>query len=270
MSDVSTVYLDGVGRAYHSEHAVPGGPAKVDTAFDGLGQAVSVSNPYFSTSDATYGVTQPQYDGLGRTTRITKQDGSFSTVDYSSGNCTVTTDEANNLRKACSDALGRLIEVDEPGVANVGAQAQVTVDIGAMKSVMIGGHAAVHATGSITVSGVEQVKDIPGQRYCFALGTRGTCLDWEVTDDTFIYDNGTVTVSVNGQLFSYAYSSGDTVSSIANSLAGSIRASSSTTDYSSVVVNTVSYAAHGNDLLNCAECERSGQQHHAGPLRDQL
>jgi RHS repeat-associated protein len=104
---------------------------------------------------------------------------------------------------------------------------------------MVGGHAAANATGSITISGVEQVKDIPGQPYCAVLGTHGTCLDWEVTDDTFIYDNGTVGVLVNGQLFSYAYSSaGDSVSTIANSLAGSIRASSSTADYSSVVVNT--------------------------------
>jgi RHS repeat-associated protein len=128
--------------------------------------------------------------------------------------------------------------VDEPGVANIGTQAQTTVDIGAMKFVMVGGHAAANATGSITISGVEQVKDIPGQRYCAVLGTRGTCLDWEVTDDTFIYDNGTVGVLVNGQLFSYAYWTGDSVSTIANSLAGSIRASSSTADYSSIVVNT--------------------------------
>jgi hypothetical protein len=66
-----------------------------------------------------------------------------------------------------------LIEVDESGVVQIGAQAQATVDIGAMKSVMLGGHAAANATGSITLSGVEQVKDIPGQRYCFDLGARG-------------------------------------------------------------------------------------------------
>jgi RHS repeat-associated protein len=238
MSDVSTTYLDAVGRPYQVQHAMPGGPAKVDTVYDGVGQPVSVSNPYFTTSDATYGVTQSQYDGLGRATQITKQDGSISTVSFTA-NCTTTQDEAGNQRRSCSDALGRLIEVDEPGVASIGAQAQTTVDIGAMKFVMVGGHAAANATGSITISGVEQVKDIPGQPYCAVLGTRGTCLDWEVTDDTFIYDNGTVGVLVNGQLFSYAYSSaGDSVSTIANSLAGSIRASSSTADYSSVVVNT--------------------------------
>jgi hypothetical protein len=36
--------------------------------------------------------------------------------------------------RGCSDALGRLIEVDEPGVASIGAQAKATVDIGAMNS----------------------------------------------------------------------------------------------------------------------------------------
>jgi RHS repeat-associated protein len=238
MSDVSTTYLDAVGRPYQVQHAMPGGPAKVDTVYDGVGQPVSVSNPYFTTSDATYGVTQSQYDGLGRATQITKQDGSISSVSFNA-NCATAMDEGGNQRRSCSDALGRLIEVDEPGVANIGTQAQTTVDIGAMNSVMVGGHAAANATGSITISGVEQFKDIPGQPYCAVLGTRGTCLDWEVTDDTFIYDNGTVGVLVNGQLFSYAYSSaGDSVSTIANSLAGSIRASSSTADYSSVVVNT--------------------------------
>jgi RHS repeat-associated protein len=237
LMDTATSYFDGVARVNKTTHALPNGTATVLTTYDGVGQPVSVTNPYFTTSDSTYGVTQSQYDGLGRATQITKQDGSVSSVSFTA-NCATTQDEAGNQRRSCSDALGRLVEVDEPGVANIGTQAQTTVDIGAMKFVMVGGHAAANATGSITISGVEQVKDIPGQPYCAVLGTRGTCLDWEVTDDTFIYDSGTVGVLVNGQLFSYAYWTGDSVSTIANSLAGSIRASSSTADYSSVVVNT--------------------------------
>src|SRR5205807_5885247 len=76
---------------------------------------VCSSNPYFSTRDLTYGVTQSQYDPLGRVTQTTKQDGGISTVSYSD-NCTTTTDEARKLRRACTDALGRLIEIDEPTV----------------------------------------------------------------------------------------------------------------------------------------------------------
>jgi len=37
------------------------------------------------------------------------------------GDCTVTTDEAGKQRGACSDALGRLVEVDEPSGAAVQA-----------------------------------------------------------------------------------------------------------------------------------------------------
>ncbi len=96
--------------------------------FDLAGHPATVSNPYFSTSDPTYGLTTNAYDGLDRVTQTTKQDGSISHVAYgvltsvaSSGNCTVATDEASKQRGACSDALGRLVEVDEPSGAAVQA-----------------------------------------------------------------------------------------------------------------------------------------------------
>ena len=83
-----------------------------------MGRAATVTNPYFSTSDLTYGVTQNQYDALGRATQITKQDGSVSTVSYA-GNRTTTRDEAGKQRRACSDALGRLSSVwEDPGGLN--------------------------------------------------------------------------------------------------------------------------------------------------------
>ena len=56
--------------------------------------------------------TQNQYDGLGRVTQTTMQDGGVSAVSYSD-NCTTTRDEAGNQRRACSDALGRLTSVFE-------------------------------------------------------------------------------------------------------------------------------------------------------------
>ncbi len=117
LTDDAFTYFDGVGRAVRSRH-VTGGNALVDTTYDVLGRAATVTNPYFSTSDLTYGVTQNQYDALGRITQITKQDGSVSTVSYV-GNCTTTTDEAGKQRRACSDALGRLSSVwEDPGGLN--------------------------------------------------------------------------------------------------------------------------------------------------------
>src|SRR5262249_22615031 len=52
-------------------------------------------------------------------TQVTKQDGSVTRLDYKAGNCTVATDEAGNMRRSCTDGIGRLIEVDEPTLAAI-------------------------------------------------------------------------------------------------------------------------------------------------------
>jgi RHS repeat-associated protein len=121
LSDSVTTLLDGVGRPYQTQHAVPGNTAVVDTSFDAFGHVGTVSNPHFTTSDPTYGNTSHLYDGLDRITQVTKQDGSVNKTAYSvvttipvNGNCTITTDEAGKQRGTCTDSLGRLVEVDEP------------------------------------------------------------------------------------------------------------------------------------------------------------
>ncbi|HET9182504.1 MAG TPA: RHS repeat-associated core domain-containing protein [Candidatus Angelobacter sp.] len=115
LTDTLTTHLDGLGHATETDHLTPDGTVIVHTDYDGLGQAASVTNPYLTTADATYGTVQTAYDGLGRPASITEQDGSVKTADYSSGNCVTSFDEAGKPRKTCSDALGRLVEVDEPG-----------------------------------------------------------------------------------------------------------------------------------------------------------
>ena len=77
LSDSATNFFDGLGRAYKGQH-VCHGTATVDTTFDGAGHAATVSNPYFTTADPTYGITTNLYDGLDRVTQTTKQDGSIS------------------------------------------------------------------------------------------------------------------------------------------------------------------------------------------------
>jgi RHS repeat-associated protein len=121
LSDYASAYFDGVGRSFKSTHTLPNGIATVLTTFDNNSRVSTVTNPFFTTSDPTYGVTQTIYDGLGRATQVIKQDGSIASVQYdqpaavsANGNCTVATDEAGKPRKSCTDALGRLIEVDEP------------------------------------------------------------------------------------------------------------------------------------------------------------
>jgi RHS repeat-associated protein len=132
LTDTFSAYFDGVGRQYQTQHFTPGCTAVTDTAYDTVGRVSSVSNPYClgssHLSDPTYGITQTSHDGIGRVTQITEQDGSISGISYdvaapgSAGNCVVATDEANHLRRSCTDALGRLVEVDEPFVGTLPAQ----------------------------------------------------------------------------------------------------------------------------------------------------
>jgi RHS repeat-associated protein len=114
--DDSFSYLDGLGRPNKSVHSSAGN-ATVVTTYDAAGRVASVTNPYFTTSDSTYGSITYQYDGLARVTQTTKQDGSISTVQYdqASGNtnCVTATDEARKQRKSCSDGLGRVTSLWE-------------------------------------------------------------------------------------------------------------------------------------------------------------
>ena len=119
---VTTTTLDGLGRP---TTVVGANGATVATTYDALGRVQSVSNPYFSTSDPTYGITSYLYDGLGRIKNQCQPDNaaspsvtctpakSFQSWKYT-GNVTLFTDENGHQRQRTSDALGRLTEVLEP------------------------------------------------------------------------------------------------------------------------------------------------------------
>jgi RHS repeat-associated protein len=129
LTDDVFAYFDGVGRGTRTKHVTPSGNALVDTTYDPLGRTATVTTPYFSTSELTYGITQNQYDALSRVAQTTKPDSSASTAQYVD-NCVTTTDEAGKPRKSCSDALGRLIEVDEPNAGSTGTSSTASVVIG--------------------------------------------------------------------------------------------------------------------------------------------
>jgi RHS repeat-associated protein len=209
LPDVANATFDGLGRPYLSDHFTSSGAAEVLTTYDALGRPATVTNPYYvgtpHSSDPTYGVTQTQFDALGRTTQVTRQDGSISSVSYS-GNCTTSTDEASKERKSCSDALGRLVEVDEPGpgvnTAGTPGSGNITIS-GSLQSSTSSG---AKATGWFTVSGTE-------------IGLRPwICLDTCVRGP-FVWDSGTVSLTINGVTVSAPYGQNSTASSIANSLA---------------------------------------------------
>jgi RHS repeat-associated protein len=114
---VGTVLLDGLGRTKQTQLVDPQGIDYTDTTNDLLGRAYSVSNPYRSTSDPTYGVTTTAFDVLGRPMSVTLPDGSKSTISYTKNTVTAT-DPAGKTSQSTVDAPGRLTQVTEdPGAS---------------------------------------------------------------------------------------------------------------------------------------------------------
>jgi RHS repeat-associated protein len=123
--------FDGLGRLTHTQlTSDPEGTDYTDTTYDADGRVYSVSNPYRSTSDSTYGLTKYQYDPLNRVTTVIEPDLSAVSTSYSGG-CTTVFDEALHSRGSCTDGLQRLTEVDDhsaPTAAPTSASGSTTVN----------------------------------------------------------------------------------------------------------------------------------------------
>ena len=142
---VSALALDTLGRPWEetlfSEYVDDGYSVTlqrtiVRRGYDTSGRLISVSNPWRTDQygGPTYGVTSYQYDGLNRVKRTTLQDNNYTETFYGSGVgpaggrttqlCasgtyglgypTLSKDEAGKKRQVWVDALGRLVEADEP------------------------------------------------------------------------------------------------------------------------------------------------------------
>jgi len=109
---------DGLDRVKQTQlNSDPEGVTYTDITYDALGRKSTASNPYRSTSDATYGITTTQYDALDRVVLLIPPDGTTSsnmvTTSYCA-NAALTTDQAGKWRRTITDGLGRAVEVDEP------------------------------------------------------------------------------------------------------------------------------------------------------------
>jgi len=112
--------MDGMGHIVQTQSLEDNAVVtSVDTVYDGLGRVASVSNPYRTIGESTYGLTTNIYDPLGRKlTQLNPDNISSQSWSYS-GTTTTFTNENNNQWVRTLDALGRLIKVSEPnGVPN--------------------------------------------------------------------------------------------------------------------------------------------------------
>jgi RHS repeat-associated protein len=114
-------YADPLGRAARS-FSSEGGDSYIasDTIYDRLGRVWKVSNPYRATTlngiadlSHTSDWTVSHYDILSRIDSITLPDASAVQTSYQ-GIYTTVTDQAGRQRRQKTDALGRIVRVDEP------------------------------------------------------------------------------------------------------------------------------------------------------------
>jgi RHS repeat-associated protein len=117
--------LDGLGRLETTSLVSdPDGQTYVNTSYDSDGRLLTVSNPYRTS---TSGGDTYSYDALNRLTKVTHADSTYGQISYggsASQSCsastygygypTLYTDESGNQRQVFTDALGRVIEADEP------------------------------------------------------------------------------------------------------------------------------------------------------------
>jgi RHS repeat-associated protein len=114
----SVATLDAYARQQRLTVTDSPGNDLVDTIYDANGNTYSVSNPYRTTGDPTYGITTYTYDVLGRLTKTVAPDTSPTTAT-TLGNTTLYVDAAGHQRELIADGMGRISEVLEPnGTSN--------------------------------------------------------------------------------------------------------------------------------------------------------
>ena len=117
-------YFDPMGRPSRS-FVSEGGNSFIatDTIYDQMGRTWKVSNPYRTTAlngvaalSNTNHWTISSYDPLGRVVSLTLPDGSALQTKYE-GVYTTVTDQAGKQQRQKTDALGRIVRVDEPNTS---------------------------------------------------------------------------------------------------------------------------------------------------------
>ncbi len=130
-------YLDPMGRTSRGFASEDGtNYIASDTLYDQMGRVLKTSNPYRTTQrdgiaseSHTSNWTTSHYDAMGRVDSVTLPDGSTIQTAFQ-GIYTTVRDQAGKQRRQKTDALGRIVRVDEPdangNLGTVDAPAQAT------------------------------------------------------------------------------------------------------------------------------------------------
>jgi RHS repeat-associated protein len=125
--ETNVTTMDGLGHVVQTALVSdPDGTTYTATTYDGFSRPYTVTNPYRTTGDLTYGITTKLYDALGRSCLVVPPDFAGSapascpvtaptgdTFTSYSGNQTTVTDEAGKQRTSQMDGLGRLTNIWE-------------------------------------------------------------------------------------------------------------------------------------------------------------
>jgi RHS repeat-associated protein len=220
--------VDGLGRTISS--TMEDGSNNIIAAsinqIDLLGRPYRTSNPYTGTPSYW---TSTQFDVLGRPTSVTLPDNSVSRYSYAQQTLTLT-DPSGKQRASIFDSAGRLAEADEPGAGPPATPATGSVSIsGAEQSA--GGAPATGSAGSVSINGSEKSTQTgpptSGRGSVTISGSERTTLVNTCPPrlcKTTYYDNGSVSITINGIKSSVLYNQSSTSSGIATALANAINA----------------------------------------------
>jgi RHS repeat-associated protein len=239
-SAVGLETFDGLGRLTESD--TKNASALVNSvtySYDKLSQRIQASNPFASGETPVF--TNYGYDGLGRVTSISPPSGGSTAINYA-GNVTTIKDPAGKQRRNYADAAGRLVQVDEPGVASAGTAAGGTLPVNGILQ-----QTGTPASGHVDISGFENYTT--DFNNC-AINPHG------ITTCASIYDSGTVSVTINGFTVNAFYGQNSTNVGVASAIRNGFNVANSpvTASLSGLTVSFVTKAvgASTNYSMTCS------------------
>jgi YD repeat-containing protein len=189
-NQVSSTKLDGLGRTITS---ISANGATTQTTYDSRGRVHSVSNPYFTTSDPTNGLTTYTYDALNRLVKQVDSDNTSAKLWSYIGSTVKSTDEDGNQWQRTSDALGRLSQVLEPNGSTQTPSLETDYQYDALNDLMSvnqkGASGDVARTRAFTYNGLSELVTSANPEtgtVCYGVWSGSTCINGYDADGNLV------------------------------------------------------------------------------------